>query len=1290
MLRRIAFIGFCLLVFLYLTLLGAVPSTLDDFFMPGSQPNESGNLESPDKCDNCHGGYDIAVEPAFNWRGSMMSQAARDPLLYACMAIGNQDAPDVGDLCLRCHTPPGWLEGRSVPTDGSALTSSDREGVQCDFCHKLVKPTAIGVNPYPDDPDYTADTYPADQSYLSTLSDIPPQEANGMYVADNDNAKRGPFVDADAKHQFFYSPFHSEAALCGTCHDVSNPAFTRVSGSDYAPNDFGQQAPDFSPYAMFPIERTYSEWLKSDYNSPAGVYAPQFGGNKDYVSTCQDCHLRDVTGVGCNKQGVPVRDDLPLHDMTGGNTFIPTIIDSVFPGETSQEALDSGMVRATRMLHMAADLSVNVTDLGSGYEVQATVTNETGHKLPSGYPEGRRIWLNVQAYDTGENLIYESGAYDTATGVLTHDADAKIYEIKPGISGSLSPVVSLPAGPSFHFVINDTVYSDNRIPPRGFTNAAYDSIQSPPVGYSYADGQYWDDTYYSLPATAARVIVNLYYQTTSKEYVEFLRDENVTNDWGTVLYNLWMNNGMAAPVAMSSDTVILQSGPANQPPALSDIPETSVLEGDTLHLSVTATDPDGDSLILSALDVPENASFTDNFDNTGTFDFYPDYAQAGLYTVTFIASDGELADTEQVSITVVNVNRAPVLSEIGPQSVDEGSHLSVPVSATDADGDSLILSADGVPTNATFVDNFDGTGTFTFDPDFDQAGTYPVTFVASDGELADTEQVSITVVNVNRAPVLSEIGPQSVDEGSHLSFPVTATDVDGDSLVLSADGVPTNATFVDNFDGTGTFTFDPDFDQAGTYPVTFIASDGGLADTEQVSITVVNVNRAPVLSEIGPQSVDEGSHLSFPVTATDVDGDSLILSADGVPTNATFVDNFDGTGTFTFDPDFDQAGTYPVTFIASDGALADSESVTITVNDVGHSPVITPIDPQEVNEGETLDFAVIASDPDGDSLILSALDVPDNASFTDNFDNTGSFDFSPDYTQAGSYPVTFIASDGALADTEQVSITVINVNRAPVLTAIEPQTVDEGANLSFLVEATDPDNDALTLSADNVPVNASFSDNHNGTGSFDFNPDYNQAGNYTVSFIADDGDLADTSSVSITVTNVNRPPILNPVGDQTVVVGVLLSFDVTAYDLDDDSVGLIAAGLPTGATFTDNGWDSGLQEYYGSFQWIPTSGQEGDYSGIVFSAFDVEDTTSDTISIHVSSQELLCGDADGNGVVNISDAVYLVGYIFGSGPAPSPLEQADCDCSGTVNIADAVYLIAYIFGGGPEPCASCP
>ncbi|MDH3890077.1 MAG: multiheme c-type cytochrome [candidate division Zixibacteria bacterium] len=534
-----------------------VPTTIDDFFLPGSQPGETGNLETPDKCDNCHGGYDPTVEQAFVWRGSMMSQAMRDPLFLATMTIANQDAPESGDLCIRCHTPQGWLEGRSIPTDGSALTASDREGVTCDFCHKLVTPSPVGVNPYPNDSAYNAETFAADQNYLATMSTIPTHAANGMYITDSDNSKRGPYVEAEARHQYLYSPLHPSSALCGTCHDVSNPAFTRDSSGAYVPNTFGSPAPDFDPRSMFPVERTYSEWLHSAYNTPEGVYAPQFGGNKDTVRTCQDCHLKDVTGVGCNKNGAPERDDLPLHDMTGGNTFVPLIIESVFPGETDPAALDAGIARARGMLQKAASMQLTVTESGDSLALTVRVVNETGHKLPSGYPEGRRIWLNIQVFDSSDQLIYESGAYDSTTAVLTHDAAAKVYEIKPGISNSLSGIIGLPAGPSFHFVLNDTVYSDNRIPPRGFTNVDYTTIQSPPVAYSYADGQFWDDTDYMISPGAVRIFAKLLYQTTSKEYIEFLRDENVTDDWGDTLYSLWSTFGMSAPEVMLFDSLLV-------------------------------------------------------------------------------------------------------------------------------------------------------------------------------------------------------------------------------------------------------------------------------------------------------------------------------------------------------------------------------------------------------------------------------------------------------------------------------------------------------------------------------------------------------------------------------------------------------------------------------------------------------------------------------------------------------------------------------------------------------------
>ncbi|HIJ53235.1 MAG TPA: hypothetical protein HPP66_08785 [Planctomycetes bacterium] len=516
---------------------GIVPTTLRDFDQPGSQPFEAGILNPPQACAVCHGNYDPAVEPYRNWRGSMMAQASLDPLFKANMAIANQDAPDSGDLCLRCHLYRGWLRGRSVPTDGRQMLSTDESGVACDLCHRLVDPIFDPTeNPVEDEDILAALIFPA--------TDF----GNGMATIDPTGARRGPFINADTGHPILVSPFHREAALCGTCHDVSNPAFEKDLDGNYVPNTFDATASDFSAHTIAPVERTYSEWFYSAYNTPEGIYAPQFGGNKAFVSTCQDCHMRDVTGRGCNFGTPPVRDDLPLHDMTGGSAWLPGLLPALFPSDVDPDAIQAGIARARYMLQNAADLNVTAEDL----MLKVTVTNNTGHKLPTGYPEGRRIWINVKFYDGAMSLISESAAYDADTGYLSHDPEAKIYHIEPGIDPALASILGLPSGPSLHFVLNNKVYLDNRIPPRGFTNAAFADFGGSPVEHTYADEQYWDETYYAIPPGAVSAEVTLYYQSTSKEFVEFLRDENTTNNIGQEMYDLWNQNDKCPPEVMQT------------------------------------------------------------------------------------------------------------------------------------------------------------------------------------------------------------------------------------------------------------------------------------------------------------------------------------------------------------------------------------------------------------------------------------------------------------------------------------------------------------------------------------------------------------------------------------------------------------------------------------------------------------------------------------------------------------------------------------------------------------------
>ncbi|UCG48224.1 MAG: tandem-95 repeat protein [Phycisphaerales bacterium] len=365
--------------------------------------------------------------------------------------------------------------------------------------------------------------------------------------------------------------------------------------------------------------------------------------------------------------------------------------------------------------------------------------------------------------------------------------------------------------------------------------------------------------------------------------------------------------------------VLADSG--NHIPVLAEIGNMAVSEGGSLTFTVNATDADGDTLTFSAQGLPDGASLTGQ-----SFSWAPGYDQAGPYQVTFTVSDGKVLDSETITINVSNVNRPPVLWEIGDKAAGEGSLLTFSVVASDPDGDNITYSAQNLPTGATFANR-----TFNWTPGYDRAGAYQVTFVVSDGQAQDSETITITVANANRAPVMDRIGGKSVDENSSLSFSVNATDPDGETLQYSVGALPPGASFV-----ARQFAWTPGYDQAGGYQVTFTVSDGQAQDSETVSIIVENVNRPPVLETIGAKSVDENKLLTFTVSASDPDPDTIQYSATGLPSGATLTGQ-----NFSWTPTHSQADkTYSVTFVASDGHLQDSQAVTITVTSLDTSPPV--------------------------------------------------------------------------------------------------------------------------------------------------------------------------------------------------------------------------------------------------------------------------------------------------------------------------------------------------------------
>jgi len=128
----------------------------------------------------------------------------------------------------------------------------------------------------------------------------------------------------------------------------------------------------------------------------------------------------------------------------------------------------------------------------------------------------------------------------------------RIYECLPGLSNKQAETFKKSQGASLHFILNDLITKDNRIPPRGFTNAAFASHLAAPVGANYADGQYWDELDFPLPPGTAEVGVRLMYQSVSWEYLKFLVEENKTDNWATRLYEAWEQTGKCPPEEIAS------------------------------------------------------------------------------------------------------------------------------------------------------------------------------------------------------------------------------------------------------------------------------------------------------------------------------------------------------------------------------------------------------------------------------------------------------------------------------------------------------------------------------------------------------------------------------------------------------------------------------------------------------------------------------------------------------------------------------------------------------------------
>lgn len=588
------------------------------------------------------------------------------------------------------------------------------------------------------------------------------------------------------------------------------------------------------------------------------------------------------------------------------------------------------------------------------------------------------------------------------------------------------------------------------------------------------------------------------------------------------------DSGTPALFAERTFSVLVEEG-RNTAPELTPIVPKSVNEETELRFTVNATDVDvpAQPLTFTATGLPADASFDPI---TREFRWMPTEAQGpGAYQVTFEVSDGELSASETVTITVNDVNVAPVLTPIGPKSVNEETELRFTISGSDVDdpAQTLVFSADGLPTGASFDPT---THEFVWTPTESQGpGTYTVTFSVTDGVVTTSEAVTITVGEVNVAPVLAPIGPKGVNEESELRFTISGSDVDVPTqpLTFSATGLPAGATF----DPTSReFAWTPTEAQGpGTYNVTFSVSDGVVTTSELVTLTVGEVNVAPVLAPIGNKTITEGSTLTFTASATDADIPAQPLAYSLAPSAPSGASIDPTTGVFTWTPpEGPGASPYHVTVQVSDGVVTTSETIGITVLNV--APTVSLIPATTVQEGVNSSYQIQFQEPGildthtvqidwGDGSPLETMNSTANAA--------GGLTFARSHTYAenGTYPITVTVTDddGAVG---QASASVAVANVAPTVT-VTPTT--QSAQYSdpitpIVITATDVPTDTMNISVswstDGTTFTAGLPDELTITGGPALTGAANQVGmaSWTISGVAD-LDPANTYQIRITVAD---------------------------------------------------------------------------------------------------------------------------------------------------------------------------
>jgi hypothetical protein len=302
------------------------------------------------------------------------------------------------------------------------------------------------------------------------------------------------------------------------------------------------------------------------------------------------------------------------------------------------------------------------------------------------------------------------------------------------------------------------------------------------------------------------------------------------------------------------------------------------------------------------------------------------HGDTGQHTYTGIVIDaGSKSAKRTTFVKFRGIEQPPTLAFIDDIRTEEGSSITVDITANDINNDVVSITAKGLPRGATFANN-----KFEWTPNYTQSGSYSVVFTAVDSKNHKTSRtMKINVANRNIEPIVTysdDEGKKMMGEGDKRTFYVNIFDPDKQAPKVEwwLDGRKVSSS--------RSYTYKPGFDDEGTHRLQVIVTDNTFVRTRGWTISVGDVNRAPSMEKIGDKEIYEGDSLKIRVYAKDPDDDLLTYTTENLPKGATFNPY---SRLFEWKTENSDTGIYRVLFkVTDEKGLFDAKTITIKVRRV--------------------------------------------------------------------------------------------------------------------------------------------------------------------------------------------------------------------------------------------------------------------------------------------------------------------------------------------------------------------